>query len=158
MKYFSLAAAALAAAILATGAQAHVAQQTSGSYIDAKTHFYSDYEHLTVDYLLGASPYCVQDEYGGYANDNCYDIDWNDGEWDVRVWQTYPRWKFVYSERNEGISGHDSTDLFWDIDLGAPECYSGHWTRSYRAVVRLFSPLTGNAIASDTVRFGVVCN
>jgi hypothetical protein len=73
------------------------------------------------------------------------------------VWQTYPRWRFVHSERHDGFNGRDSIRLYWTFDLGAPYCGSTNWSRRYKAVVRLFSPFTDRVVATDKMTFGLRC-
>jgi hypothetical protein len=130
----------------------------SPSFIFVTPHFYSMYEHLKVEFLVGEDDSCVQDEYGGYDDPGCYDVDGNNADWDMRVYQTYPRWRFVYSDRTSTFDGKDSTNLYWSVELGAPFCFSTSWTRSYKAVFRLFSPIDDRVLARDTETFGVRCH
>jgi len=115
---FCCAAAASVATATSAAAGKQVANTPSDIYATAR--FYSEYEQLSVHFVLGANDSCVQDQYGFYTNPNCDDIDQNNGTFDVRVYQTYPRWRAVHSERDYGISGTGSVELFWTIDLGAP--------------------------------------
>jgi hypothetical protein len=145
-----------AAALALTGAAS--AAHTSASMISARPSFYSGYEFLAISYVIGDNPACVPDEFGGYPLEGCVYIAQNMADWDVRVWQTYPTRRFVYADRGLGLSGHASSYLLWQLDLQAPDCYAGPgWQRRYRAVVRLFSPVTGRAVATDSVFFGAHC-
>lgn len=131
----------------------------SPSEIFASTRFYTNYEHLAVTFVVGYDDQCVKDEYGFYATPGCDGMDANDAPWDIRVYQTSPTWRFVYSDRSDGFGGHDTATLFWQFQLHAPYCYSGRrWARSYKAVLRLFSPVDDRVLARDTEIFGLHCS
>lgn len=157
-KYLVIFAALLAFVVTASaGATSHTAKSPSDIY--ATPQFYTDYEHLTVHYVVGWDNSCVMDEYGYFSNPDCDSMQSNDAEYDVHVYQTRPRLKLVHSERDQGFSGTDSIDLFWSYDLRAPDCYSGkNWYRSYKAVIRLYSPVNGRVLAHDTETFSINCS
>jgi hypothetical protein len=133
---------------------------TAGSALSVTSHFYSDEVHFDVHYHAVSPPgACVKDQYGGYVNNDyaCTQFEQNDASWDVRIWQTTPSWKLVHSAREFGIEGQGSADIFYGIDLNAGYlCYT-KWRHNYKAVFRLFSPLTSRTLAIKSVTFWVGC-
>jgi hypothetical protein len=77
------------------------------SNIYAVPQFYSDYERLDVHFPVGEDSRCVKDQYGFYKNPSCDEVESNNGDWDIRVYETAPTWRFVHSERSSGFSGHE---------------------------------------------------
>lgn len=146
-------AAAIGAFVLPV---AHTEAANTPSFINASTRFYTNYELLSVRYVVGWDASCHKDEYGFWENYDCGDMEDNNAEWDVRVYQTRPSWKLVYAERNNGYRGKDDTRLYWSLDLRAPYQAKKGTRYNYKAVVRLFSPVSGRVLKTDAVTFGIV--
>src|SRR5471032_3284830 len=99
---------ALALPLSAIATSAPLTAMDTASNIYAAPQFYSDYEHLNVHLVVGWDNSCVENKYGFFTNPGCDDMKDNNAEYDVRVYQTYPRWKFVHSERDNAFNGRSS--------------------------------------------------
>lgn len=150
------------AATLALGMSVGVGVARADGYIGSvKARFYSSDVHFRIGYSVFDAN-CVQDQYGGYSNPNCYDFADNDATVGVqiyrtggRVWTRYgwrrPRWKHVYGEAFDGTNGI-ATDDIYTFELGAPY-YAKRGTRlNYKAVFTLIDP-NDNVVDHSSYRF-----
>ena len=159
MKWLVVILAALVGGAALGGSQAHATQAAPTTVMYVTKRFYSSYERIGIRFRLSMPSSCTKDEYGFYDDFNCDEAESNNAEWEVRVIQTKPSRKFVYADRSSAFHGSDSMNLYWNIDLGFPSCYgSGKVSRSYRATVRLYHPVTERIAATRYVSFGAVCN
>ena len=149
-------------AFVGSGSASPTAKARTATTFTVSPHFYSQNVHFDVHYRIWAPPgACVKDQYGGDVHNDyaCTQFEQNNADWDIRIWQTTPSWSLLHSERELGIEGHGSVDVFYSLDLGLPySCYGQHFRRNYKAVFRVFSPLTSSALATKSYSFYVGCN